>query len=84
MHCRHENGDEGDVGQLALGESDVMGYERCCADDHDSFQFVFVLWLQDEEQEADNVEHDERFVNHACANLIGIAGAKEVDGSYNG
>lgn len=56
-----------------------MGEEGCRTDYHDAFEFVFMLRLEYEEEEADDVEHDERLVDHAGANLVGVAGAQEVD-----
>lgn len=38
-----------------------------------------MLRLEYEEEEADDVEHDERLVDHAGTNLVGVAGAQEVD-----
>ncbi len=56
-----------------------MGEEGWCTDDHDALELVFMLRLGYEEEEADDVEHDERLVDHAGANLVGVAGAQEVD-----
>lgn len=56
-----------------------MGEEGCRTDYHDALEFVFMLRLEYEEEEADDVEHDERLVDHAGANLVGVAGAQEVD-----
>ena len=56
-----------------------MGEEGCRTDYHDAFELVFMLRLEYEEEEADDVEHDERLVDHAGANLVGVAGAQEVD-----
>lgn len=56
-----------------------MGEEGCRTDYHDALEFVFMLRLEYEEEEADDVEHDERLVDHAGTNLVGVAGAQEVD-----
>ena len=55
-----------------------MGEEGCRTDYHDALELVFMLRLEYEEEEADDVEHDERLVDHAGANLVGVAGAQEV------
>ena len=58
-----------------------MGEEGCRTYYHNALELVFMLRLEYEEEEADDVEHDERLVDHAGANLVGVAGAQEVDSS---
>ena len=55
-----------------------MGEEGCRTYYHNALELVFMLRLEYEEEEADDVEHDERLVDHAGANLVGVAGAQEV------
>ena len=77
-HHRKQD-DERQVGYLPLGEGDEVGNERCSVHDHDASQFLVVLRLQDEKCQGHEVQHNQRLVDHAGANLVGIARADEVN-----
>ncbi len=51
--------------QLTLGEGNEVGERGAVQTHHDALELVFMLRLEYEEEEADDVEHDERLVDHA-------------------
>ena len=61
-----------------------MGDKRCCINNQDAAQFLYILRLEDDEDDAGNRYHDKRFVDHAGSYLIAVAGAYEVDGTDDG
>jgi hypothetical protein len=61
-----------------------MGDKRCCIHNQDAAQFLYILRLEDDEDDAGNRYHDKRFVDHAGSYLIAVAGAYEVDGTDDG
>lgn len=62
-----------------------MGDKRCCIHNQDATQFLYMLRLEDDEDDAGNRYHDKRFVDHAGSYLIAVAEiAYEVDGTDDG
>ena len=62
--------------------TDVMGLWDQALEEYE--QVLYMLRLEDDEDDAGNRYHDKRFVDHAGSYLIAVAGAYEVDGPDDG